>query len=145
MRAHLGNHRGLVMLLLFSYSLRRSTCSPLSHTVLLLTGNILKVSWTNIKSVLSASRLQSPLVKGFVKGTQSTRLRCLDGGLLHVQKYCTYFIQYDLKNRYGKAGLCDNHNDDSIPPFKIKWFNFNNLIWTTTITTTKKHFKMSCV
>lgn len=56
MRAHLGNHRGLVMLLLFSYSLRRSTCSLLSHTVLLLTGNILKVSWTNIKSLLSASR-----------------------------------------------------------------------------------------
>lgn len=141
MRAHLGNHRGLVMLLLFSYRLRRSTCSPLSHTALLLTGNILKVSWTNIKWVLSVSRLQSRFVKRFLKGTQSTRLRCvheilLGGDLLHVQKYYTYFIQYDLKDRYGRAGLCENHLIlsshiwqyclSSAPPFKIKGLNHDS-------------------
>lgn len=109
MRAHLGNHRGLVMLLLFSYSLRRSTCSLLSHTVLLLTGNILKVSWTNIKSLLSASRSSHVWSKVSWKDPKSTRLLCLQEillyagqGPLYVQKSYTSFTWYDPKYRYGE-------------------------------------------
>lgn len=95
MRAHLGNHWGLVMLLLFSYSLRRSTCSLLSPTVLLLTLNVSKVWWRNAESVLSASLPRSFLVRGFIKRRRrhraSPRLGAVDAVKDPVEELCDSF------------------------------------------------------
>lgn len=80
-------------------------------------------NWEYFKSIMNKHKiapvsksLQSRLVKGFMKGTESTRLLCLQEILLYagqgpldVQKSYTSFTWYDPKYRYGKKGAYSNH------------------------------------
>lgn len=78
-------------------------------------------NWEYFKSIVIKDKigpvsesLQSCLVKGFMKGRESTRFPCLQEillyrGLLSVEKYYTYFAWYDPQYRYGKIGLYNNH------------------------------------
>lgn len=92
MRAHLGNHRGLVMLLLFSYSLRSSTCSPSSHTVLPLTRNISEASaakWGDPVSASAPAPFQQPVCRSVDFNSQSTcrksLLQCMSRRSRHIE------------------------------------------------------------
>lgn len=82
MRAHLGNHRGLVILLLFSRRLRRSTCSLLSHTVLLLTLSILKVTRRHVECCQCCQQVWPNISGPFIIKIWANAQSGLDGYIL---------------------------------------------------------------